>query len=362
MIMQKKNPVFALMGTISACVVPAIPVMIGCGVIKLVVLLLELTGVFSAGSQTKLLLDCLDSAPFYFLPLLIANASAKHFGCNPMYALAAVSLMLYPDFAAMLEGGEVQFLGIPVLQARYSFGVLQPIALVYALKWIEAGAEKWIPRALKSTFVPAAVILLTGLLGIIAIGPAVTIFSGWLSDGLGYLQMNMPMLAWVLMGFILPPMILTGTHFVFMAIAWEQLGSLGYETGFRVTCFIMTFAITGACLGVFLKSKGKIRENALSHGIAILTTGVSEPALYGTLLPLKTPLLASMLGTAVGAIWQGLHTMHSYVYSTSSIFGVLTFISAEEPMNLLHVLIAAAIGMTAGLAFTLLIYRAPKEQ
>lgn len=359
---KKKNPILAVMGTMAACVGPVIPVMVGCGVVKLAVLLLGMLGVFAEGSQTEMLLTCLDSAPFYFLPLLVAYASARHFGCDPVFAIASVSLMLYPDFTALISGGEaVHFLGIPVLGASYSFGVLPPIVVVYVMKCIDKGARRCIPGPLQSTFVPAVVILLTALAGVLAVGPAVTLIAGWISDALGVLRAHAPVAAWVAMGFALPVLVMTGTHFVFMALALEQLGTLGYEDGFRVTCFIMTMAITGVCMGVCLKSRGKMRGQALSHGIAILTTGISEPALYGTLLPLKMPLLCAMLGAAAGAAWQGVQPLYSYVYSTASIFGVLTFISPDAPMNVVHVLIGAAIGFAAGLAFTLLLYRPTKE-
>ena len=46
---SKKNPVLAMMGTMSACVGPAIPVMVGCGVIKLIVLLLDRLPVHADG-------------------------------------------------------------------------------------------------------------------------------------------------------------------------------------------------------------------------------------------------------------------------------------------------------------------------
>lgn len=360
---SKKNPILAMMATMSACVGPVIPVMVGCGVIKLVVLLLEMAGVFAPGSQTQALLTHLDSAPFYFLPMLVAYASAKHFGCSPVYALAATALMLYPDLTALLSGKEtVRFLGLPVLEARYAYSVLPPIVLVYAMMWIERGAQRWIPRALQSTFVPAVVLLLTGLLGILAIGPAVSAAANWLSDTLNALRMHAPVAAWVILGFLLPVMVMTGTHFVFMALALEQLGTLGAEPGFRVLCFIMNMAVVGACVGVFIKSRGEVREKAISHGIALLTTGISEPAMYGTMLPLKTPLLAAMLGTAIGAVWQGLvHPLYTYVYSPCSLFAVLTFINPDDPMNMVHAVIAAVIGFAATLVLTLLLYRAPKQ-
>lgn len=358
----QKNIVLRIMGTMSACVGPVIPVLVGCGVIKLIVLLLGMTGVFAHLGDTEVLLTYLDTAPFYFLPMLVAYASAKHFNCNPAFALASVAIMLYPDFISLMSGAQaVTFVGIPVLQASYANGILPAIALVAVMKWIEVGAEKWIPGPLKSTFVPTVVILLTGLLGIMAVGPIITIIAGLISDGMTFLQTNYPVIAWAVMCFALPVMIMTGTHFIFVTIMLEQLGSWGWEAGFHVSCFIMTLTVTGACLGVFLKSRGEVKKTALANAITMFTTGVSEPSLFGTLLPLRTPLYGAMIGGIAGGIWQGLHALHSYVFATPGIFAILMFASPDEPSNLMHVLIAAAIGFAVSLVATLVLYRQPKE-
>ena len=358
----QKNVILRMMSTMSACVGPVIPVLVGCGMIKLIVLLLDMLGVFAHLGETEALLTYLDTAPFYFLPMLVAYSSAKYFGCNPAYAIASVAIMLYPDFIAMLSSDTgVSFLGIPVLKANYTNGVLPAIALVAAMKWIEVYAEKWIPGPLRSTFVPTVVILLTGLLGIMAIGPVITMIAGVISDAMTFLQTNYPVLAWAAMCCLLPVMIMTGTHFIFVTIMLEQLGSWGYEAGFHVSCFIMTLTVTGACLGVVLKSRGEVKKTALANAITMITTGVSEPSLFGTLLPLRTPLYGAMIGGIFGGIWQGLHALHSYVFATPGIFAILMFASPDEPSNLMHVLIAAAIGFAASLAATLVLYRQPKE-
>jgi PTS system beta-glucosides-specific IIC component len=70
---------------------------------------------------------------------------------------------------------------------------------------------------------------------------------------------------------------------------------------------------------------------------------------------------AILLGGIFGGIWQGLQGLHSYVFATPGIFAILMFASPDEPMNLLHVLIAAAIGFAVSLAATLVLYRPAKE-
>ena len=86
-----------------------------------------------------------------------------------------------------------------------------------------------------------------------------------------------------------------------------------------------------------------------------------KPSIIYSWVWLRTPLYGAMIGGAVAGVWQGLHALHSYVFATPGIFAILMFASPDEPMNLLHVLIAAAIGGIVSLAATLVLYKQPKE-
>lgn len=354
----RRNPILVAMDTVSACMQPVVPVLLGCGLIKLVVLLLDLAGAFSHLGDTKALLDCVDSAPFYFLPMLLAYSSARHFGCNPCYAIASVGVMLFPDFVSLMgDGREVTFLGIPVLQANYAYGVIPVIVLIFVMKWIQRAAEAKIPAAIRDMFAPMVTILISGVLGVVVIGPVISVLSGLLSGAVGFLQLHYPVAAWVVMCMCLPLFVMTGTHWIFVTIMLEQLGTSGVESGFHVSCFILSMTLTGTCLAVFLKSRGAARRTAVSAGLTALATGTSEPALFGICLPLRTPLIAIMVAGGIAGIWQGLRGLHSYVYAFPGIFSILMFASPDEPGNLPGVLIAGAIGFVASLLITLVIYR-----
>lgn len=354
----RKNPILMAMDTVSACMKPVVPVLLGCGLIKLLVLLVGLTGAWTHLGDTEALIGHVDSAPFYFLPMLLAYTSAAHFGCNPCYAIASVAVMLFPDFMAMMEAGEaVTFLGVPVMQANYAYGVVPVIVLVYVMKWVQRAAERWIPAAVRDLFAPMAVILICGVLGVVAIGPVISLLSGLLSGGIGFLQANYPVAAWVIMCACLPLFVMTGTHWIFVTVMLEQLGTTGMESGFHVSCFVLSMTLTGACLAVFLKSHGEMRKTALSAGVTALATGTSEPGLFGVCLPNRTPLIAIIVAGGIAGVWQGLRGLHSYVYAFPGIFSILMFSSPAEPDNLPGVLIAGGIGFAAALLIALILYR-----
>ena len=225
------------------------------------------------------------------------------------------------------------------------------------MKWIQRAAERWIPAAVRDLFAPMAVILLSGVLGVVAVGPVISLLSGLLSGGLGFLQAHYPVAAWVVMCACLPLFVMTGTHWIFVSIMLEQLGTAGVESGFHVSCFVLSMTLTGTCLAVFLRSRGEMRRTALSAGVTALATGTSEPGLFGVCLPMRTPLIAIMVAGGVAGIWQGLRGLHSYVYAFPGIFSILMFSSPAEPDNLPGVLIAGGIGFVVSLLITLVIYR-----
>ena len=359
---QRKNLLQMAMDTVSSCMQPVIPVLVGCGIIKLLVLVVGMTGVFSQLGETEALLGYIDSAPFYFLPMLLAYTSAVRFGCNPCYAMAVVAVMLFPDFTALMDSGlAVTFLHVPVRNTTYAYGVIPVIVLIYLTKRIQHFAEQWIPVVVRNIFVPVIVVLLGGVLGIVIVGPTISILSGFVTDSMDFLQTHYPVAAWMAMCFILPLLLVTGTHWIFVSIALEQLGTRGMENGFYVSCFIISMALAGTCLAVFLRSREGLRTTALSVGMTVFTTGVSEPALFGICLPLRTPLAATMIASAIAGIWQGLHDLHSYMFGAPGIFSFLMFSSPKEPNNLPEVLIAGAIGFAAALLITLIIYRDKKR-
>ena len=70
---------------ISGSLTPLIPALIGCGMIKVILILMDMAGV-PADSGTYQLLTFAGDAGFYFLPIMIGAFAAKKFGANPASA------------------------------------------------------------------------------------------------------------------------------------------------------------------------------------------------------------------------------------------------------------------------------------
>ena len=67
-------------GHLSACMAPLIPVITAGSLVKLIHLLLNMTGILSGSTDT--ILQVIGDTPFYFLPILVAVTASEHFGAN----------------------------------------------------------------------------------------------------------------------------------------------------------------------------------------------------------------------------------------------------------------------------------------
>lgn len=81
----KNNPFSRLFDTISSCMKPVIPVLMAAGILKLLIILIGYTGLFTLSPQTEDVLSAVSNAAFYFLPVFTAYSSACHFRVNPAF-------------------------------------------------------------------------------------------------------------------------------------------------------------------------------------------------------------------------------------------------------------------------------------
>lgn len=347
----------AIFDHISECMAPIIPIVLAGGILKMVVLLL--TALHILTGTTEVILSALATTPFYFLPVMVAYSSAKHFDTDPLLAIVSVCVLLLPDFTALMESGEkVVFAGIPVVSATYAYSVIPIILLIYCMSHIVRFLKRIIKESLQPYFLAVCAIFITALLGIIVIEPVVSLISNALADVLNVMQDRVPVVAWGIFAGLTILLVSTGMHWIFMTLAITQIGLTGVDYGIMVALFISNMGLAGCDLGVFIKSKNKgLKSMALSAMVTALIPGIAEPSIFGICLKEKTPAAANVLGCAVAGMVQGAITVHTFIYTFPSIPSVLMFYSTEEPANLGKAILVAGVSFVACLLFTVLMYR-----
>lgn len=351
---EKKRGISVLFDTLSGIFTPIMPAMVGCAMIKAVLIILSTTNWLSAESQAYIILTFVSDAAFYFLPMLLAWSAAVKFKVNVGLALVIAGVLLHPSFTALMGSGEsVKFLSLPVTNATYSSSVIPIILAVWVMSYVEKFAEKVSPAIVKTILKPLIIIIVMAPLTIIVLGPLGAIVGVYVANAVAFVNTHMGWLVSGIVGATFPFLIMTGMHYSLGPIAVTAYTTTGTEGIIGPGMLIHSFTQGGAAFAVALKTKNKnLRQIAVSSGVTAVL-GVTEPALFGVNLRLKKPLLAVVIGGAVGGIYVGAFGVARSAMGITGLATLPAFIT-ENPSNLIHAVIGCVIGFAVAFILTYL--------
>lgn len=346
---EKSSIVTNIISAISTTFTPVIPALIGGGMIKAVLSILVLLGLDDS-SSTYALLNLISDAAFYFMPVLLAYGASIKFECNPVLAMTLACALLHPTWTGMVSAGEaVDFFHIPVMLVDYSSSVIPIILSIWVMSYVEKFAEKYTPSIIKFFLKPLIVLFISAPIAMIIIGPFGSFLNTLIESGANAINARASWLLPMLMGAFQPFLVLTGTAWAMTPIATVQISSLGYEIVNGPGMLASNIAQGGATLAVALKTKNKqLKQLASSSGFTAVM-GITEPCLYGVILPLKKPFIASMIGGGIGGVYAGISGLVRYAFVSPGLAALPAFIGAN-PMNIVHAVITCVISFAAAFA------------
>lgn len=349
---EKGGVVNKVLGAITAIFQPIIPAICGAGMIKAVLALLVFLKVLNVEMQTYQLLALLADSAFYFLPVMLAVTSALRFKANPYYAAVLGAMLIHPSFIAMVGAGEpIQFAGIPVKAVSYGAAVVPPILLVWVMSYVERFAKKVSPNAVKVFLVPLIVFLVTAPLGWTLIGPAGSTVGDVLLVVFEFLNNEARWVLPVLMGAFTPFFVMTGMHYSFMPVQLPQYATLGYGTLLGPGMLASNISQAGASLAVGLRTKDKTMKQTAFSASTTALFGISEPALYGVTMKLRSPLWAVVVSGGVAGLWAGLTNMRTYASATAGVLALPVYIT-DDMSNVMNAAICIVIAFVLSFLLT----------
>lgn len=339
---EKKNIFEHLVETISGCMSPLIPALLGGGMIKVLLIILPLLGILNETSSTYAVLTFFGDAPFYFMPVMLAFTAAQKFGVTPMLAVAVGGIMLHPSFATMVTAGDpIDIFGLPITLASYGSSVIPILIMVWLMKYIEAFFNRIIPAVMKNLLQPLLVLLLSGVIALVVVGPLGTFAGQGLSAAVIWIQAKAGWLALGLMAAFMPLIVMTGMHWAFAPI-FLIASPASPDVLILPAMLAANVAQGAAALAVSMKAKDKdLKQVALGAGISALLAGVTEPALYGVTLKYKKPLYAAMIAGGLCGIFMGITGVESYAFAVPSLVALPQFINGSVDGNFINACIVA---------------------
>lgn len=346
---KKKNPVTVVFDTLSGTFVQIIPAILAAGMISAILTLLTTFGLVDAESPTYTVFSAIQSAVFYFLPLLTGYACAKKLGSNPAVGLALGAVLCY----STINGAEgLSVFGLPIMTVTYSNSVFPVILGVILMYFVEKGLTKIIPSVLKSLVVPTITLLIGVIATLLVLGPIGTLLGNGMYAIVSLLSEYAGWFAPALIALLYPIMVFTGMHYSLMPFTMIGLSSVGYDPLLMVAGFVGNICEGGAGLATALYEKESDKKStAFGAGISALC-GVTEPALFGVTLPNRKTLISVMAGGFCGALIAGIFGCRAYNF-VGGLPSLPMFIDpAGSPGNLIVALISIAVGFVVTFVLT----------
>ncbi|MEH7418059.1 beta-glucoside-specific PTS transporter subunit IIABC [Neobacillus drentensis] len=355
---------------ISGVFTPILGVLAATGMLKgFAALILALHWV-EATSGTYNLLNIAGDGLFNFLPIFLGYTAMKKFGGTPFVGMAIAAALVHPGLTALSAGKplytlfkgtlfqsdiHITFLGIPVILMSYASSVIPIVLSAFFAVKVEKGFKKVVPDVVKAFLVPFLTIMVMVPVTFLVIGPIATWAGSLLGAATIWIYQLSPIVAGLILGGFWQVFVMFGLHWGLVPIAMNNITSMHYDPVLATVTFV-SFAQTGAVLGVMLKTKNKKLKSLSIPAFISGIFGVTEPAIYGITLPLKKPFIMSCIAGGIGGGIIGAFASKLWMFGGMGIFAIPSFIKPGAGLDTAFwgAMIAILVSFVVGFVLTYL--------
>ncbi|VTS46925.1 PTS system, beta-glucoside-specific IIABC component [Enterococcus casseliflavus] len=354
---EKKGSLFdRFIDVISSLFQPFLGPLAAAGILKGITALLAATGM-EATNGIYVVMNTLGDGLFQYLPMILAVTAAKKFKMNTYTALAIAGAMVYPGLAeSVAEASKVFGLTLTLPAGGYFNSVLPIILAIFVASKIEQFMRKVTPDVVKMFVVPFVTILITVPLTFFVVGPVANTASSWIGIAFQAVYDFSPIIYGFALGALWQVLVMFGLHWGLVPLAimdMAQNGSSIILTAAVLPCFTQT----GVLAAIWLKTKEpKVKQGAM---LALISSifGVTEPAIYGYTLPMKTPFIVSCLVSGFVGIYLSIFNVTGYAMGGMGIFLYPAYIDPATGSfhSVIHLAIGTVIAIVASFIIMMLL-------
>ena len=256
------------------------------------------------------------------------------------------------------EGGYTVF-GIAVPNIAYGSQLLPVLLIVWVQSYIEKFLNKYIPKAINVLVVPFGTIVLLLPLGLCVLGPLGYHIGSLLCRGVLALYETAGPVETMAVCALVPFMTAFGIGKPIFFACLSILMSEGVEFAYMPIAMVLNnWMIMGCCFGYIIKTKsGEKKQYGITSLAANFLGGVSEPTLFGIILPNRRTFFPLIVGGAASGLYLGLMKVGYYAFGPSNFLGVIGFVNPNGGTNFVHGCIASGIAFVVTFIMMLVTYK-----
>lgn len=351
-----------LLNALKEIFAPNLVALTGAGILKGIIILLLTFNIIQPETAEQFILYHIADAVFYFLPVLLAYSSGKVFGANPVLAASVALFLVHPSFTEAATTRTGDFFGIPVTDTTYISSVIPIILIIWAQSYVEKFVNKILPKMIRGVFGPVLILVITGVIGVLVLGPIGSFFGDLLGKGIGILSQYAGWLVNALLGGFGMFLIMAGGHYALIPIATQNLAQTGAETLMMPGLLPGNMAMAGMALAVALRTHYKEYKSYSVSAFVTALLGVSQPALYGIAVPIKKCMIAVIVAGVCGGLYAGVIGLEGYALSDPGLAALPAYISPDGTWgNFIHAIITIVISFTIAFVITWMSFK-PKDE
>ena len=363
---DNRNVIEKFIDLISGVFQPFLMALAATGMIKGVVALLATLGVDSSSGFYQILNFAGDGF-FQFLPIMVAITAANKFKMNQFTALAIAVSFLHPNLGTLAEGDVLYtlfegtafaspvtstFLGLPIIlpaAGNYFSAIIPIIIAVWLGSIIERKAKTTIPSVVRSFLTPFFTVAITVPIALLLIGP----IASWAADLIGVIFTGLLNFSPLLFGAILAAswqiLVIFGLPWGIIPITYLLLAEQGINP-MGPSMMASTFGVLGVVIALVIRSKEKRVKDIGIPGMISLVFGISEPVIYGLMLPLKRSFVYALIANAVAGAYLGVTQVVNHRTGGLGLFSIFNTIEPDGTisMNFWNIIIGFGIAIAVG--------------
>lgn len=327
--------------TLGDCLAPTLPAIIGVGMIKLALLLLSPTvlNILNETSDTYIVLSFVCNAAYYFLPVFIAVSAGEVFKTNKYIAGLLGAMLLAPEYVGYVNTGKaLTIFSLPITLTGYNSQMISPILIVWLFSIIYNYLDSKVSDRFKTIIVPAISITIMVPIAFCLVGP-LGVWLGSLLTKLIYTLYKMGPLGGAIYCALMPIICIAGLGSVDFTITLALI-TPGPDPicFFNNLCYNVMLGVT-----VFVYYLKKKDNEALASSITASIAGISEPALFGTVVKNLYLLIPLCTSCFVVGFLNSSFGIKSYVMASQGIIGSISTLGGD--VSFIYSIIDLTIGI-----------------
>lgn len=320
---------------ISDIFIPIIPVLLATGI------LMGLRGLLVNGFNLELptnidtIFSVLTDTAYTFIPVLVAWSAVKKFGGSPILGIVLGLMLVSPMLPnkwevvnGLVEPLQFDFFGVTLNVTGYQSSVLPALFLGFVAAKLERKLHQVIPDIVDMLLVPFLTLLISLILGLFIVGPALAFVEVGLTN-LVLKALELPFgIGGIVYGGGIQLLCAVGMHHTITPI----IVSLYTQTGVDYINPLGTAAIAGqlgAGLAMLFLQKNSVKRAKMVPALIPALFGISEPVMYGINFPKLKPFFIGCIGGAAGGAFAGITGLYAKGTGASMLPGTLLYLDAS---------------------------------